>query len=344
MKLPSLACSPWKLIAVSTLVCALLTGCPKKLNKNIPLAELGAKDQSAAFADVFCSLIASEKRPDGQSWGKCSQWLEGANPHATTIPRDIDSTYRYLLIAGFGSDCLSGPHATFVDSMDHLQSAHSYIAETLPVSAFGSSEFNAKQIANYLNSQFATDQRKYIVLGYSKGTSDLEVALANEPGVKGKVAALVTLSGVVQGSRLLNLPHFTSSERTRAAAITCTVGDGGGLKSMSPEVRQAFLSAHPDPLVPTYSIAAYSREQDTSQVLLPFWVDLSQYGKAEDSQMLAAEAIYPHGSYLGLLRRDHWAIAIPFEPSVLVNKNDFPRPQLFEAILRFVTADLKSAH
>lgn len=344
MKLPSLACSPWKQIAVSTLACALLTGCPKKLNKNIPLAELGAKDQSSAFADVFCSLIDNEKRPDGASWGKCSQWLDGANPHPATLPPQIDSTYRYLLIAGFGSDCLSGPHATFVDSMDHLKSVHSYVAETLPVSAFGSSEFNAKQIAKYLNSQFATDQRKYIVLGYSKGTSDLEVALATEPGVKDKVAALVTLSGVVQGSRLIDLPHFTSAERTRASAITCTAGDGGGLKSMTPEVRQAFLVAHPDPLVPTYSVAAYSREQDTSKVLLPFWTDLSQYGKAEDSQMLAAEAVYPRGNYLGLLTRDHWAIAIPFEPSVLVDKTEFPRPQLFEAILRFVTADLKSAH
>jgi len=324
-------------------VCLLLLGCPKKFNKDIPLVELKAKDQSGAFADIFCSLLNTEKRPDGTSWGKCSQWLEGANPHTTTL-QTIDSTYRYLLIAGFGSDCLSGPHATFVDSIDHLKSVHSYVAETLPVSAFGSSEFNARQIAGYLNAQFTADQRKYIVLGYSKGTADLEVALANEPGIKDKVAALVTLSGTVQGSRLLGQSHPASAQNKQAAAITCTPGDGGGLKSMSPEVRQKFLSDHPDPLVPTYSVAAYSREQDTSRILLPFWADLSQYGKAEDSQMLAAEAVYPKGSYLGLLRRDHWAIAIPFEPSVLVDKGDFPRPQLFEAILRFVTADLTAQH
>ena len=343
MNVRSFACSARKLLALA-LICAFLIGCPRKLDKTIPLVELKAKDQSKAFADFFCSLIDKENRTDGTSWGKCSLWLDSANPQPATLPPQIDSTYRYLLIAGFGSDCLSGPHATFVDSMDHLKSAHSYVAETLPVSAFGSSEFNAKQIAKYLNSQFATDQRKYIVLGYSKGTSDLEVALASEPGVKDKVAALVTLSGVVQGSRLLGQPHPSSAERKQAAAITCTAGDGGGLKSMTPEVRQAFLATHPDPLVPTYSIAAYSDKQDTSEILLPFWLDLSQHGKAEDSQMLAAEAVYPRGNYLGLLRRDHWAIAIPLESSVLINKNDFPRPQLFEAILRFVTADLKSAH
>ncbi|HEY2499534.1 MAG TPA: hypothetical protein VGK24_20930 [Candidatus Angelobacter sp.] len=341
MKQTSLACSRRKLIALA-FACVMTIGCVKKLNTTIPLVDLHAKDKSSAFADIFCSLLDAEKQPDGSSWGKCSQWLDGAKPHLASLPV-IDNTYRYLLIAGFGSDCLTGPHSTFVDSIDHLKSVHSYTAETLPVSAFGSSEFNANQIAKYLNSQFANDQRKYIVLGYSKGTADLEVALANEPGVKDKIAALVTLSGVVQGSRLLNLPHFASSERTRAA-ITCTAGDGGGLQSMNPDVRKKFLADHPDPLVPTYSVAAYSREQDTSKVLLPFWIDLSQYGKAEDSQMLAAEAVYPRGNYLGLLRRDHWAIAIPFEPSVLVDKTAFPRPQLFEAILRFVTSDLKSLH
>jgi hypothetical protein len=324
--------------------CALLTGCPKNLNKTIPLATLQAKDRSSDFADIFCSLLATEKRPDGNSWGKCSNWLEAAKPKSITIPKEIDQTYRYLLISGFGSDCLSGPKSTFMDSIGHLQSVHSYNAETYPVSAFGSSEFNAKQIAKYLNDHFVSDQRKYIVLGYSKGTADLEVAIANEPGVKDKVAAFVTLSGVVQGSRLLSLPHPSGPGGLEAAISGCTAGDGGGLKSMSPAVRKAFLVEHPNPLVPTYSVAAYSRRQDTSNLLLPFWDDISQYGNAEDSQMIAAEAVYPGGSYLGLVTRDHWAIAIPFGSSPLINRNDFPRPQMFEAVLRFVSADLKGTH
>jgi len=333
----------WKVLAGLALLCAFLPGCHKKLSKEIPLAALQAKDRSGDFADIFCSLISSEMRPDGASWGKCSSWLDGANPRTIAVPKDIDATYRFLLIAGYGSDCLRGPHATFMDTIAHLGSAHSYTAETLPVSAFGSSEFNARQIAQYLDKQFVTDQRKYIVLGYSKGTPDLEVAIANQPGVKEKVAALVTLSGVVQGSRLTSPPETTRPGGPQAA-ISCTFGDGGGIQSMQPQVRKAFLADHPNPLVPTYSVAAYSRSKDTSRVLLPFWEEISQFGKVEDSQMIAAEAIYPQGTYLGLLTRDHWAIAIPFEPSVLVNKGDFPRPQLFEAILRFVTADLKSPH
>ncbi len=344
MRMRSPGGSNRKLLALLALAFTFLTGCPKKLNKDIPLDLLQARDRSADFADVFCSLTGSEKRPDGTAWGKCSTWLDGANPRPVALPKEIDSTYRFLLIAGFGSDCISGPHSTFMDSIDHLQSAHSYRAETMPVSGFGSSEFNARQIARYLNDHFLNDQRKYIVLGYSKGTADLEVAIANEPGVREKVAALVTLSGVVQGSRLLSLPQPGGPGRQYAALGGCTAGDGGGIKSMSPEVRKAFLNDHPDPLVPTYSVAAYSEFGETSKVLLPFWEDISQYGKAEDSQMIAAEAVYPRGTFLGLLTRDHWAIAIPFEPSALVDKTVFPRPQLFEAILRFVNADLRGPH
>jgi hypothetical protein len=321
-------------------VSVMFAGCCKRLKKDIPLVELGSKDRSSDFADVFCSLIATEKRPDGTSWGICSNWLDKAPTRALSLTRDIDSRYRFLLIAGFGSDCLKGPHATFMDSIEHLQYAHSFTAETLPVSAFGSSEFNAKQIAVYLNSHSVLDQRKYIVLGYSKGMADLQVALADEPGVLEKVAAFVTLSGVVQGSRLTSFPKMDRQAVSAGTLQDCTPGDMGAVKSMKPEVRKAFLAKHPHPLVPTYSVAAYSSRENTSNVLRPTWDLIAAFGQIEDSQMIAAEAVYPGGAYLGLLKADHWAIAIPFERTDAINKNDFPRAQLFETVLRFVIADL----
>lgn len=326
------------------LLAVMCTGCIKNLKKNIPLAALGAKDRSSDFADLFCTLIATEPRTSGGTWGKCSNWLDNASTKQVSVASTIDSRYRFLLIAGFGSDCLTGPNSTFMDSIAHLKSVHSYIAETLPVSAFGSSAYNSKQIAGYLNSQFVSDQRKYIVLGYSKGTADLEEALANQPGVLDKVAAFVTLSGIVQGSRLADfpIPNIAGLSKTAAELPDCTFGDGGAVQSSTPEERKAFLAKHPDPFVPTYSVAAYSTQKNTSDILLPSWDFISQFGQVEDSQMIAAEAIYPKCSYLGLLTRDHWAIAIPFGNVGAINKNDFPRPQLFEAILRFVIADLKA--
>jgi hypothetical protein len=50
------------------LFCSMITGCAaKNLNKNIPLAALGAKDRASDFANVFCTLVGTEKRPDGSS-------------------------------------------------------------------------------------------------------------------------------------------------------------------------------------------------------------------------------------------------------------------------------------
>jgi triacylglycerol esterase/lipase EstA (alpha/beta hydrolase family) len=51
-----------------------------------------------------------------------------------------------------------------------------------------------------LREQTKSDQRKFIVLGYSKGAPDLQVALAQEDGVAGAVAAFITVAGASGGS------------------------------------------------------------------------------------------------------------------------------------------------
>jgi hypothetical protein len=54
----------------------------------------------------------------------------------------------------------------------------------------------------------------------------------------------------------------------------------------------------------------------------------------------------PGSVIMGFLNADHWAIAVPvdrssaFLSSTLVNKNNFPREVLLEALFRFVEEDL----
>jgi hypothetical protein len=49
---------------------------------------------------------------------------------------------------------------------------------------------------------------------------------------------------------------------------------------------------------------------------------------------------------VGILNADHWAVAVPVSRShpntatALVDKNDYPREALLEALLRFVEEDL----
>ena len=109
------------------------------------------------------------------------------------------------------------------------------------------------------------------------------------------------------------------------------------------EVRQSFLRQTPAS-VPSYSIVGVTSLDETSSVLKPSWKRLSIHAKEEDGQMIAWEAILPGAKYLGSVRADHWAIALPFEESAQppkgVDRNHFPRDALLEAIVRYVTADV----
>ncbi len=73
---------------------------------------------------------------------------------------------------------------------------------------------------------------------------------------------------------------------------------------------------------------------------------LSQIDPRNDSQVIFYDQMIPGSVVMGFLNADHLAIAVPidrsstFLSSTLVNKNDFPREVLLEAIIRFVEEDL----
>jgi hypothetical protein len=62
--------------------------------------------------------------------------------------------------------------------------------------------------------------------------------------------------------------------------------------------------------------------------------------------VIADDAVVPGGTFLGIARADHWAIALPFDEIAdpvkrrralrWVDKNVYPRTALLEAIVRFV--------
>jgi hypothetical protein len=65
-----------------------------------------------------------------------------------------------------------------------------------------------------------------------------------------------------------------------------------------------------------------------------------------DSQVIYSDQIIPGSTLLGFLNCDHWAIAVPVNRShpvisrSLVDKNDYPREGMLEAVLRFIEEDL----
>lgn len=300
---------------------------------------------SAAFSDVFCSVL-KQNNPGGGQWGPCSRYIDSPGKEDATLG-SISKKYRVLIVPGILSSCVSDSPA-FQEGQETLKKQYGIDVDLLQVPN-DSSESNAKMIAQYLSEHSTGDGRKYILVGYSKGGPDVQVALAQEDGVAGKVAAFVTVAGASGGSPVADLMPAILDKYIKTVPLKSCQGDlSAGFKSLQRQARQSFLAAHPSSPVPTYSLIAKSDQSTTSKSLLQTWRILSSYGTAEDGQLLRDDAIVPGAKFLGAALADHFAVALPFDKSsdsairAGMDKAVYPRAALLESIVRFVIADLDS--
>lgn len=298
---------------------------------------------AGAFSDSFCSVL-KQNNPGGGEWGPCSQYID--NPGKDNVKLGPLSTkYRVLIVPGILSSCVADSPA-FQEGQEALKQQYNLDVSLLQVPN-DSSESNARMIGQYLRDHSKDDPRKYIVIGYSKGTPDIQVALAQETGLSNHVAAFISVAGASGGSPVADLMPQVAEKYMRTVPIESCQGDlSTGFKSLQRETRRAFLAAHPTTGVPTYSFVAKSDEATTSKSLLQSWRALATYGSAEDGQLLKEDAVVPGSKFLGAALADHFAVALPFDKSKDaairsgMDKSVYPRAALLEALIRYVTSDL----
>ena len=128
----------------------------------------------------------------------------------------------------------------------------------------------------------------------------------------------------------------------------CSEGDGGAVESLRPANRRAWLAQHTlPPEIAYYSLVTYPEPDRISSVLGGMYRKLSQVDARNDSQVIYYDQIIPDSSLVGFINADHWALGVPiarnhsFIGATLVDRNDFPREALIEAVLRFVEEDLE---
>ncbi len=316
-------------------------------------APVASGSAAQRFGALFCETLTHN--PDGGSWGYCAQYLSLAGT-PTPFPAGFDDRYRILVVPGIFGQCVEDYARPFEDAKRHLLT-HNLHLEYVPVTALGSAEYNAKQIDTYIDTQFAgADQRLYIVIGYSKGTTDVLQALVDFPRIRPRIKAVLSVAGSVLGSRLTQGVPRNILEPLRDLKLgPCEIGDGGGIDSMRRAERAKSIAQLPQG-TPFYSIAAASGRGTTSAVLNRGWRTLLAFSLEQDSQMIHEDAIIPGGQYLGMALGDHWAVALPFEhvevfhPTVpkrlvklierLVDRNHYPRVALVEAALRHILSEL----
>lgn len=302
-------------------------------------------DRSVQFAGLFCSVLQKDN-PDTGTWGDCAQYIKMATPTGVADPGTLPDKYRVLIVPGFFSACASATPA-FKNGQDHLHQAHGLTVEVMTVPN-DTSENNGTLIAKYLKDHMKSDPRKYIVLGYSKGTPDVQEALANDQEAVQAVAAFVSVAGAAGGSPIAAIMPAIADKWIKALNLTSCEGDiPGAFRSLRRDVRRQFLADHPKPPVPTYSIAAVSSKTTTSKMLLEAWQLMSVYGD-NDSQLSSEDATIPGSYFLGTAAADHLAVALPFEdlkePGILalIDHGHYPRAALLESLVRFVVQDLAS--
>lgn len=302
-------------------------------------------ENAVRFSNLFCSVL--KKNPDGGEWGPCDEYIETA-PEREVELKPISRDYRILIVPGIFSSCASDAPA-FERGRAYLREAYGVDVDLLNIPN-NSSEDNARQIAAYLRQQGTKDQRKFILVGYSKGTPDIQTALATEPDIRNRIAAFISVAGASGGSPVADaLPDRLSGMLGKVNGRGGCQGDlSDGFKSLAVEKRRQFLAQYPKPFVPTYSLPAVADADRVSKALVQSWNIMNGFSPRNDAQLTENDAVIPFSLNLGAARSDHFALALPLEDmrggmlKTLLDKNRYPRAALLEALIRFVLEDLKA--
>jgi hypothetical protein len=319
-----------------------------------PADQVGIQDERGRFREIFCAVLKDrgDALPD---YRECEDALTrvGTEPSGTGESVDLGQSKRQLVLAvvpGVGWDCFAHwlePPGTVGSHIRQF----GYDLVMLAVDGLSSSANNARQIRDALMEMEPDGaQPRLVLLGYSKGAPDILEAVVSFPEIRAQVAAVVSAAGAVGGSPLANDATQSNLEMMKHwPGAECTSGDGGGLESLRPATRQQWLAHNPLPDdIPFYSLVTYPKPERISTVLSSSYNKLSRVDARNDSQMIFYDQIIPGSTLLGFVNADHWALAVPiarshtFLGSTFVDKNDYPREALAEAILRFVEEDLGS--
>ena len=318
----------------------------------VPASQVGIEDKRARFREIFCEVLEAHGKelPD---YRHCDEAMTrvGHEPKGTGQPVDLGPSRRRLVAAfapGVGWDCFSdwlGPTGSVTEHVRRFD----YDQVLLEIDSLSSTRNNARQIRDAVMAMPMQGREPHLVLiGYSKGATDILEAVVSYPEIRPRIAAVVSTAGTIGGSPLANNadPSMLGLFQKWPGA-RCSLGDSGAIESLRTDKRKTWLAQNPlPPEIPYYSLVTFPQPERISTVLKTTYNKLSRVDARNDSQVLFYDQVIPGSSLMGYLNADHWALAVPIARThktlgaTFVNHNDFPREALLEAILRFIEEDL----
>jgi hypothetical protein len=318
----------------------------------VPAAQAGVQDQRGRFREVYCAVLQA-RAADVPDHRPCDDALTrlGTEPAGTGRPVALGAANRRLVAAvvpGIGYDCVAQwmqPQGTIAAHIGK----YGYEMQVVKVDALSGTTRNARQVRDAVMAmEPGAGAPRIVLFGYSKGAPDVLEAIVSYPEMHARVAAVVSIAGAVGGSALANDAEQYQADLLRHfPGARCDVGDGGGVESLRPNVRHAWMARHPlPPGVPYYSVVTLPQPERISGVLRRSAEKMARIDGRNDSQVLYYDQVIPGSTLLGYVNADHWAIALPIARahatigSLFVTRNDYPREALMEAILRYLDEDL----
>ena len=344
----------WRFILLS-LSTPFVTGCggasllQYELDTPVTLLTLiGAtpvQDRRAEFRYIFCGLI-------GDAEDKCDSLLHRISDEPVTIDFRSDSyersyNFKIFFVPGLFGDCIDGNVLPFFDAYERLEQLNHSVS-VIRVSGRSSSAHNAQVIFDTVMRSGVNLEDTVLLVGHSKGVTDILHALVNFPEIGAYIDAVVSVAGVVNGTPLADgVSDFLETSAGRLPYWSCPVGDGMGIASLKRSYLLPWLSKHVLPTSVLYlSIGSFAVRENISSGLRSSHKRLSRVDPRNDSQVIYYDQIVPGSHLLGFANADHWAVALPFNSNApllaatMANKNDFPRTIMLEAILLYVANHL----
>ncbi len=314
----------------------------------------GIGDDRGRFQEIYCAVLAAREEtvPD---WRSCEEALRitGLETGANGEPVQLGASTSELLmlfVPGLGWNC-------FEEFLDLTYSVPKHIAQfgyelrMVPVDGLSSTANNARMIRDFVAGLPEEDEGRPIALmGYSKGAPDILEAVASYPELAQRVVAVVSMAGAVHGSPLANdASQAQANMLTVVPGSACEEedGDNDAVASLRTDVRGQWLEDNPLPdNVHYYSLVTFPEEERVSWGLKNSWLLLGQNDIRNDTQVIAFDQIIPGSKVLALVNADHWAIAVavarshPLAGGTVINRNDYPREALVEALFRYLDETL----
>ncbi|MEI8355934.1 MAG: hypothetical protein WCG31_07600 [Deltaproteobacteria bacterium] len=315
----------------------------------------GISDGRGRFREIFKEVLSAQcsKLPAGVPCDdSINLWKLSGEPAATGRPAPSGRSggaLRVVVVPGVMAECVADKSMAFGDARARLEEL-GYETDYIQTGGRQGSDHNADLIRDAVM-RMPTGKR-LIFVTHSKGAVDTMEALVKYPSIAERTAALLSVSGAVNGSPLAEaFPEFLFKLAHQIPLSSCLQGEGvEAVESLRRNVRISWLSTHQLPKsIRYYSLAAFTSRENTSRILRPFYDILSKTEPLNDGMVICSDAIVPGSVLLGYPNADHFAVAMPFtgETSTtlawLIDKNDYPRAALIEAAVRFVEEDLAQA-